>query len=74
MKKTANQEKKKDIPICSQCTLSLPPENIRKPLRFSNVFRGYRKGALGNKWVKGKLIMKNVDTEISTVRILFLLP
>ena len=30
-------------PIRCQCSLSLPPENIRKPY----VFRGQRKGALG---------------------------
>ena len=30
------------IPILSQCTLSLPPGNIRKPYGY-----GYRKGALG---------------------------
>ena len=33
-------------PIYSQCTLFLPPENIRKP-QFSDVFRGQRNGALG---------------------------
>ena len=27
-------------PICSQCTLSLPPENIRKPLGFLMFSRG----------------------------------
>ena len=38
--------------ICSQSILSLPSENIRKPygFRFSDVFRGQRKG-VGNEWV-----------------------
>ena len=27
-------------PICSQCTFSLIPKNIRKSLRFSDFFRG----------------------------------
>ena len=35
--------------ICSQCTLSLAPENIRKP--YGDVFIGYRKGALGTNWL-----------------------
>ena len=38
-------------PICSKCTLSLLPENIRKP--FGSVrFSGVEKGCIGNKWVK----------------------
>ena len=31
-------------PVLSQCTLSLPPENIEKP--SGDVFRGYRMDAL----------------------------
>ena len=34
-------------PICFQSTFSLPPEIIRKPLRFSDAFRGSRNGGLG---------------------------
>ena len=36
-------------PIFTQCSTSIPPENIRKPsvLRFSDVFRGDRSGKLG---------------------------
>ena len=37
-------------PIHSQCTLSLPPENIRKH-QFSDVFRGVEKGCIGSEWV-----------------------
>ena len=35
-------------PFVPKCTLSLPPEN----LRFSDVFRGLRKGALGTNGLK----------------------
>ena len=35
---------------CSQCTLSLPPENIRKPYGFL-MFSGGRERCIGNKWV-----------------------
>ena len=46
-------------PICSQCTLSLPSENIRKPQGFSDVFRGQTKGALGtNSLVKFKVYVR----------------
>ena len=47
-------------PICSQCTLSLPPENIRKPW-FSGIFKGQRKGALGTNGLiwKKKLILND---------------
>ena len=40
-------------PILSQCTLSLPAENIKR-LRFS-VFKGVKKRCIGNKWVKESL-------------------
>ena len=45
-------------PICSQCTLSLPPENIRIPysslsenLTVFWCFQGVKKGCIGNNWV-----------------------
>ena len=36
-----------------QCTLSLPPENIRKPYGFL-IFQQVEKGCIGNIWVNGK--------------------
>ena len=33
--------------ICSQCSLSLLPENIRKPYGFL-IFQGVEKGRIGN--------------------------
>ena len=39
-------------PVHSQCTLSLPPENIRKPQGFL-MFSGVEKGCIGNENVKG---------------------
>ena len=33
-------------PILTKCSVSIPPENVRKPL-VSDVFRGYRNLALG---------------------------
>ena len=44
-------------PIRSQCTLSLPPENIRKLYGF--VFRGVEKGYIANKWVNIKYTIWN---------------
>ena len=38
-------------PIRSQCTISLPPENIRKLYGFL-MFSGVEKGRTGNNWVK----------------------
>ena len=35
-------------PIRSQCTLSLSPENIRKPYGF----QGVERGCIGKNWVK----------------------
>ena len=35
-----------DEPILAQCSLSVPPENVRKTLVFE-VSRGYRSGGLG---------------------------
>ena len=35
------------LTLLSQCTLPLPPENIRK-----HCFQGVEKGCIGNKWVK----------------------
>ena len=31
-------------PISSQCFIAIPPENKRKTIRFSDIFRGYRNG------------------------------
>ena len=39
-------------PICSQCTLSVCPENIRKSCSFLICFQAVEKGCIGNKWVK----------------------
>ena len=38
-------------PIRSQCSLSLTPENIRKPWGFL-LFSGVEKRCIGNEWVK----------------------
>ena len=38
------------LSICSQCSLSLPPEIIRKPDGFFLFFQGVEKGWIGNKW------------------------
>ena len=46
------------LPIPSQCTLSLPRENIRK----SGLFRGKRKGALGTN--DRKFLGKNLNGRI----------
>ena len=42
------------ISIRSQYTLSLPPENIRKPYG-SLMFSGVEKGCTGNEWVNAKI-------------------
>ena len=57
-------------PICSQCTLSLPSENIRKPQGFSDVFRGQTNGALGtNSLVKFKVdVRKWVQVSFDNAR------
>ena len=41
-------------PSTVQCCFSIPPENIRKPEGFSDVFRGFRKaipGYNGLRWL-----------------------
>ena len=57
-------------PICSQCTLSLPSENIRKPQGFSDVFRGQTNGALRtNSLVKFKVdVRKWVQVSFDNAR------
>ena len=30
-----------------KCSIFIPPENVKKNLRFSGIFRGYRNGGLG---------------------------
>ena len=49
-KKHSFSSKSRYYPICSQCTLSLPPESIRKPGFL--IFAGLEKGCIGNKQVK----------------------
>ena len=39
-----------DCPVCSQCTLSLPPENMKKSYSFL-MFHGVEKRCIGNKWI-----------------------
>ena len=38
-------------PILAQCSISTPPENVRKPLAFRS-FQGLYKWNSGVKWVK----------------------
>ena len=49
-KKHSFSSKVDSYPICSQCTLSLPPENIRKPEFL--ILSGLENGCIGNKQVK----------------------
>ena len=48
-----------DLPICSQCTLSLPSENIRNRSVFW-CFQEVEKGCTGNEWVKKEFIFNRL--------------
>ena len=50
------------LTICSQCTISLPPENIRKPYGF----QGIEKGCIGNE--QAHLSQVNVSLYFNTFR------
>ena len=60
------------LPISSQWSLSIPPENIRKPLVFW-CFQGISKENSGMKWVnsvfqRGSIILKCTDNILSRPR------
>ena len=63
-------------PICSQCTLSLPPENYRKPYGLFMFSGGREKGSLGTNGLTLKLQMptkklrilkKNLELKVTSL-------
>ena len=66
-------------PICSQSTLSLPPESIRKPVFWC--FQGVEKEYTENKWVKPNVWMliyglrgRNLESCCDLLSIIIVLP
>ena len=46
-------------PISGQCSISIPPENVRKPLVLWH-FQGVKERNIGMRWVKNKQFTKKV--------------
>ena len=59
-------------PICSQCTLSVRPENIRKSCNFLICFQAVEKGCIGNKWVKEDTQRKSLIRKWLRISLIFL--
>ena len=51
--------------ICSQCTVSLPPENIRKPYGFLMFSGGRERVHWENKWIKSLTKLTNLSIPVT---------